>query len=536
MKKYNKKKEMQQSIENSILCNTQQSTQNSNTQQNFELFNLKINKKINFYIQYFLNDLKTFSKNIQYKSLQFSLDDTFKFYFLENIEKENYFFQNLVIEYKILNESMKKDDDEKILLENKLLENDTEHTIYSTLQSLPTIQKNLLLGHLNTHIKNKNVLLHYKKLILKEFNIFFETIFFYCKTILKSYQINKEKRKNIFKSLIKKKLETILNTEYNVFLQTVKKFFEDIKQIEINLNIKEHKQFSKSLDTCLLQASHYLHYLNSKCHKNIKDIENKNKLETHNTENENSDNKENINPINFIEKGDTSFQMHEILKFKDSKSFLHSKNISENLLLFEQIEEDLKNVLHKDNVLLQDNTYDLHTKGLNTKILDSNIEKNVLKTTLLYTNNNDALKNVLQINLDIQEDYIRLKHAMSENAQKNFDEYQALDIIDKKETVKSILNEISPCIKQLFDKLHEYFKEGIKKLKVLENLLKTTTKELDEQKKINKNNNVIKIDLCIKYFFSSTFQKIKEEENDFFTMLEADFCNHLENFFQLSKM
>lgn len=530
MKKYNKKKEMQQSVENCILNNTQQSTQNSNTQQNFELFNLKINKKINFYIQYFLNDLKTFSKNIQNKSLQFSLDDTFKFYFLENLEKESYFFQNLVSEYKILNESMKKDEDEKIVLENKLLENDTEHTIYSTLQSLPMIQKNLLLGHLNTHIKNKNVLLHYKKLILKEFNIFFETIFFYCKTILKSFQINKEKRKNIFKSLIKKKLETILNTEYNVFLQTVKKYFEDIKKLEINLNIKEHKQFSKSLDTCLLQASHYLHYLNSKCHKNIKDNENENKIEKHNKENENNENKENVNIINFIEKEDSSFQMHEILKFKDSKSFLHSKNISENLLLFEQIEEDLKNVLHKDD------THYLHTKGLDTKVLDLNIEKNVLETTLLNTNNNDVLKNLLQINLDIQEDYIRLKHAMSENAQKNFDEYQALDIIDKKETVKSILNEISPCIKQLFDKLHEYFKEGIKKLKVLENLLKTTTKELEEQKKINKNNNSIKIDLCIKYFFSSTFQKIKEEENDFFTMLEDDFCNHLENFFELSKM
>ena len=70
--------------------------------------------------------------------------------------------------------------------------------------------------------------------------------------------------------------------------------------------------------------------------------------------------------------------------------------------------------------------------------------------------------------------------------------------------------------------------EGTQKINIFENMFKSTLKEMDEQKKINKSFS-LKMDLCLKHFQTSAQDNMKNDQDVFFYILEETFVNQIKN-------
>lgn len=496
---------------------------------NFHLFFMKCQDSIRNYISFLLENLKSSNNQWKQKNINFSLDDSFKFHFLDLEENTSSvsFFHEIV-------ETFHPNSSDCIIKGRKkeTLEMNTETTILSTIQSMPILIKNLLLGHLQTFIKNKQVLSKYENIFLNDFDLFMKNVYLHTKNFISSYTNNQTKRRKMFKDLLKKKIEDILNNQYFLFLNNLKKFFLDIKTVEDSLKIANKKEFPSSLETALIQSEHYLNVLK------FKDSEANTEKGVHGIDGHCVDgiNGEKIKNAPIAEiipsssknsSKNTSFQLHEILKFKDSLKNQSNKNLGENLLLFEQIETDLKNYsTRKENEQIKK-----VEKGEQEK--HEKHEKHEMEYEI-HANSNERLHCpqidiLLEESFKLQEAFLNIKHEMYEIATKHYEEFQNLDRLNKKETIKSILEEMSPGIHKLFEKLNSNKEEGIQKVDILDNMLKSTLKEIEEQKKINKHLS-LKIDLCLKHFHTSAQMNFQNDQETFLNSLEDTFVNHIKNF------
>ena len=193
-------------------------------------------------------------------------------------------------------------------------------------------------------------------------------------------------------------------------------------------------------------------------------------------------------------------------------------------MLFEQIETDLKN-------------YSTRKENEQIKKVEKREQEKHEKHEMEYeihANSNERLHCpqidiLLEESFKLQEAFLNIKHEMYEIATKHYEEFQNLDRLNKKETIKSILEEMSPGIHKLFEKLNSNKEEGVQKVDILDNMLKSTLKEIEEQKKINKHLS-LKIDLCLKHFHTSAQMNFQNDQETFLNSLEDTFVNHIKNF------
>lgn len=480
--------------------------------QNFELFFFQTEDTIRDYISFLLENLKFSSDQYKQKNLNFSLDDSFKFHFLEDSQNNFCFFYNISDLFLTKNGAIQNEDVTNAATRKETLAMDTDATILNTVQSMPILIKNLMLGHLQTFIKHKQIVSKYENDIIQTFNTFLKNIFFYCEKFISCYTNNQSKRKKMFKDLLKRKMENILNNQYILFLTKVKHFFNEIQIFENEMNIQEKKNFSSSLETALIQSNHYLNVMKHK--QRIVFV-------SENVKERNEEKKKN----EFIE-SDSSFQMHQVLKSKEEIKTQNNKNLGENLLLFEQIETDLKKFSHKKNLL--------NLQTFDNKENKENIQKEILKDTEenldedKTTEQNKKMNQLLCTCSELQESFLKIKHEIFEIATKHYEEFQNLVKIDIQETIKSILQEMSPEIKILFCKLKDILHDGIQKTEILNNILKSTIKEIEEQKKINKHLS-LKMDLCVKHFYNSAQENVKNDKFLFFDLLKNHYLTFIKN-------
>jgi len=350
-------------------------------------------------------------------------------------------------------------------------ENDANSSILSLLLTFPTIQKNLLNAYLKTNVNYKNLFENKSKLILKNYDLIFNIFYETCKMFLSVYNKSIETQKNKFKDIMKEKIKKYLKDTYVQFLKQVLVLFSEISNLESMVG-KQPKQFSHSLETRFIETRLYLEEF-------LKD----------------SDVLQNQTVETQFQEKNNNFQIHEIQKLKQNLSL--SAETSSSLLILQQIEKDLE-------------------KG-NKKLVYDNKTPDVLSKPDLFqlSSTVENLKIQLQ-NYEMQ--FIDIKEEIQGMMSSTYEEFLKKQKLEKNETVKIILHEFTPKLKEVEKTVKEIGDELIKKLIFQENILSGLHREIDEQKKQFKDYN-LKLDLCLKSFNEQTFTALKNVKNNIFNEL-----------------
>jgi len=401
------------------------------------------------------------------------LDTNFSFDMFEDENKQSP-FANLKEEF--LNEAMNNTQfsiDKTTIIQAK--ENDANSSILSLLSTFPTIQKNLLSAYLKTNVNYKNLFENKLKLILENYDLIFNFFYDTCKMFLNVYNKSIELQKNKFKDIIKEKIKKYLKDTYVQFLKQVLILFSEISNLESMLG-KPPKEFSHILETRFIETRLYLEEF---LKENKKDEILSESISTV-QQNLPKDKEQNSN-----------FQIHEIQKLKQSLTFGGS---SSSLLILQQIEKDLEKGFNKP----------VYTKNEDVTMKKPDLDQ--LQETV--NNLKEQLENYELQFMDIKEDIQGMMN-------RTYEEFIKKQKLEKNETVKIILKEFTPKLKETEKQVRDIEEELIKKLLFQENILNGLNREIDEQKKQFKEYN-LKLDLCLKSFDDQTLTALKNVKNKIF--------------------
>jgi hypothetical protein len=401
------------------------------------------------------------------------LDTNFSFDMFEEDDKQAPF---ATLKELFLNEIMHHPeftDDKTSILQAR--ESDANSSILNLLSTFPTIQKNLLSAYLKTNVNYKNLFEIKSLLVLEHYNsicdIFYET----CKMFLNVYFKSIEIQKNKFKDIIKDKIKKYLKDTYVQFLKQVLVLFSEISNLESILE-KPSKQFSHSLETRLIETKLYLEeFLNVNVNQ---------KLLTNTT----IENKVQESSAN-------NFQIHEIQKLKQNLTYGGSTS---SLLILQQIEKDLEKSSQRP------------VYNLNTETFTEN--PNFIQLSETVKNLKTQLENYELQFMDIKEEIQGMMN-------RTYEEFLKKQKLEKNETVKIILQEFTPKLKENEKLVKEIGEELIKKLVFQETILNGLQREIEEQKKQFKDYN-LKLDLCLKSFDDQTLTALKNVKNKIFKQLK----------------
>lgn len=398
------------------------------------------------------------------------LDTNFSFDMFEEENKQSPFAH---LKEEFLNEALHHPEfliDKISLIHAK--ENDANSSILSLLSTFPTIQKNLLNAYLKTNVNYKNLFENKLKLILENYDLIFNIFYDTCKMFLTVYNKSIELQKNKFKEIIKEKIKKYLKDTYVQFLKQVLILFSEISNLESMLG-KTPKEFSHSLETRFIETRLYL-----------EEFVEKNKKEEILSKDDAPLSPTNTNKNN-------NFQIHEIQKLKQNLTF---GGASSSLLILQQIEKDLEKGFYKTS----------YTKDEHDIIEKPNL--NQLEETV--KNLKKQLENYELQFMDIKEDIQSMMN-------RTYEDFLKKQKLEKNETVKIILKDFTPKLKETEKQVKEIGDELIKKLLFQENILSGLNREIDEQKKQFKDYN-LKLDLCLKSFDDQTLTALKNVKNKIF--------------------